>query len=98
MGRGRNRVGALGNHAGLGDVRTDLDARQMTADARFCALSHLNFNRCARVQVVGVYAETTGRDLHNGIVAVGVKVLVQTALAGVVVDAERFCGAGKRCV
>ena len=98
MGRGRNRVGALGNHAGLGDVRADLDARQMAADARFCALSHLDLNGCTRAEVVGVYAEATGRDLHDGVVAVGVKVLVQTALAGVVVDAQLLRSTREGCM
>lgn len=45
-----------------------------------------------------MHTEAAGRDLHDGICAVLVEILMQTALAGVVVDAERFCGAGKAFV
>ena len=67
----------------------------MAADARLCALPHFDLDGGAGAEVILMHAEAAGRDLHDGICAVLVEILMQTALAGVVVDAERFCGAGK---
>ena len=48
------------------------------------------------LEVILMHAKAAGRDLHNGVCAVLVEILMQTALAGVVVDAERFCAARAR--
>ena len=97
--RGRgNGVRALGDHAGARDVRADLVAGQVAADAGLCALAHFNLDSRARLQIVLMHAEAAGRDLHDGVRAVLVEVLVQAALAGVVVGAERAGRAGKRLV
>ena len=86
--RGGNRVRAFGNHARFGNIRHNLPARQMTANARLCALPHLDFNRRARVQVIVIDAEAPRRDLHNRVFAVLVEVLMQAAFAGVVIRSE----------
>ena len=93
--RGGDGVRALGNHARAGDVRADLDARQVAADAGLGALAHLDFNRRAGVQVIRMHAEAAGGHLHDGVGAVLVEVLVQSALAGVVVGAQRRGRAGQ---
>ena len=95
MRRGGDGVRALRNHAGAGDVRADLDARQVAADAGLGALAHLDFNRRAGVQVIRMHAEAAGGHLHDGVGAVLVEVLVQSALAGVVVGAQRRGRAGQ---
>ena len=45
-----------------------------------------------------MYAETTRRDLNNGIFAVFVKVLVQAALTGVIASTEHGRRPGKAFV
>ena len=95
---GGDGVRALGDHTGAGDVRADLVAGQMAADARLCTLAHLDLDGGACFQVILMYAEAAGCDLYNGVRAVLVKVLMQAALAGVVVGAERAGRAGKRLV
>lgn len=70
----------------------------MAADARLCALAHLDFNGGAGFQVIFMDTETTGCNLDDGVRAVLVEVLVQTALTGVVVGAELDGRAGERCV
>ena len=95
---GGDGVRALRNHTGLGDVRADLVAGQVAADARLCALAHLDLDGRARFEVVLMYAEAAGRDLHDGVWAVLVKVLMQAALAGVVVGAQLAGRAGEGLV
>ena len=70
----------------------------MAADSGLGALSHLDFDRRAGVQIRLMDAEAAGGHLHDGIRAVLVKVLVQTALAGVVENAQLGRGAGQRRV
>ena len=70
----------------------------MAADAGLGSLPHFDFNGRAGHQVVLVDAETAGGHLSDGVGAVAVEILMEAALAGVVVDAERFCGAGKAFV
>ena len=95
---GRNSVRALRDHTRAGNVADNFCTRQMAADARLCALPHFDLDGGAGAEVILMHAEAAGRDLHDGICAVFVEIQMQTALAGVVVDAERFCGAGKAFV
>ena len=60
----------------------------MPANAGLCALTHLDLDGGTCVEVALVHAETSRCDLYDRVVAVGVEILVQTALARVVVDAE----------
>ena len=96
MRSGGDSVAALGYHARAGDIAHDLRSRQMTADAGLCALTHFYFDCSSAFQKRLVNAEATGGDLNDGVSAVFIKVLMQTALAGVVVDTERLRGAGER--
>ena len=90
MGSGRDRVHALRDHARFGYVLRDLGARQVPADARLCALAHLDLDGGSRLEVFLMDAESAGCDLYDGIFAVAVEVAVQAALAGVVVNAQFF--------
>ena len=96
MRRGGDGVRALRDHPGLGHVPHDLRARQMSADAGLCALAHFDLDGRTGVQIVLVDAEAAGGYLHDGVGAVLVEILVQAALAGVVVNAELLGGAGER--
>ena len=62
--------------------------RQMAADTRLCALSHFNFNCSARLQIILMHAETAGRYLYDGIRTILIKILMQAALAGVIVSTK----------
>ena len=93
MRRRRDRVRALRDHTGLGDIRADLESGQMAADTRLCALTHLDFNSSTGFEVILMYAETAGCNLHDGVRAVLVEVLMQTALTGIIIGAERACSA-----
>ena len=86
--RGGNGVAALGDHAGAGDIRHDLLPGQMAADAGLGALSHLDLDGRACVEVILVHAEASRGHLHDGVRAVLVEVLVQSALAGIVIGAQ----------
>ena len=95
---GGDGVRTLGDHAGAGDVRADLVAGQVAADAGLCALAHLDLDGGARFEVILMDAEAAGCDLYDGVRAVLVKVLMQAALTGIVIGAERAGRAGKRFV
>ena len=95
MRRGRNGVGAFRDHPGAGYVAHDLGSRQMSADAGLCSLPHFDLNGRAGHQVVLMDAEATGGYLRNGVGAVAVQGFVKAALAGIVIHAQRFCGAGQ---
>ena len=82
-------VRALRDHTGLGDVRADLEAGQMAADAGLCALAHLDLDGGAGFEVILVHAEAAGCDLNDGVGAVLIEVLVQAALAGIIIGTER---------
>ena len=88
MGGGGDSVGALRDHAGTGHIRADLGAGQVPADARLGPLAHLDLHRGACLHIVPVDAEAAGGHLYNGVGTVDIEVLVETALAGVVVDAQ----------
>ena len=94
--RGADRVRALGDHAGLGNFAHDLRPGQVSADSGLRALSHLDLDRRARGQIILMYAEPPRRDLHHGVRAVLVKVLVQSALARVVQGSEFLGGFRER--
>ncbi len=93
MGRGRNGVAPLRNHAGAGDVADDFCAGQVAADAGFRALADFDFDGGAGLQVAFVHAEAPGRHLNDGVRPILIKILVQAALARVVIGAERPRGA-----
>ena len=93
MRRRRDRVRALRDHTGLGDIRANLESGQMAADTRFCALTHLDFDSSTGFEVILMYAETAGCNLHDGMRAVLVEVLMQTTLTGIIIGAERACSA-----
>ena len=97
MGRRRNCVGSLRNHAGPGYIPYDFSPGQVASDARLRALSHLDFNRRASLQIVLVNAKPAGGHLHDGIGTIGIEILVQSAFAGIVKDAQlpgRSCQGG----
>ena len=96
--RGGDGVRALGDHAGHGNVSDDLRAGQMPADARLRALPHLDLDGGARVQTALLDAEAAGGHLYDRVCAVLIEITVQSALAGIVIDAKLLGGAGKRCV
>ena len=70
----------------------------MPADARLCALPHLYLDGGAGIQIILVHAEPSRRDLHDGAFAVAIEILVQSALTGVVEDADLLCRARKAFV
>ena len=84
MGSRGDGIGSLRNHTGTGDIRCNLGTRQMTADARLCALANLDFHCRTGIQVILFYAETAGCNLYDGVGTILVKVLMQTAFTGVV--------------
>ncbi len=88
MGGGGDGVRAFRDHAGTGDVRPHLGAGQVPADSRLRALTHFDLNGCAGVEVVLVHAEPPACHLHDSVGTVGVEILVETALAGVVVNTQ----------
>ena len=63
----------------------------MSADSGLCTLTHFYLYRRAGVEVFLMHAETPRGNLNDCVFAVAVKVLVQSALAGVVKYAELFC-------
>ena len=67
----------------------------MPADARLCALPHLDLDGGAGVQVPLVYTEAPGRHLYDCIFPVHVEILVETAFSRVVADTQLHGGAGK---
>ena len=96
--RRRDGVRSFRNHPRARDVTNDLCAGQMAADPGLCALAHFDLDGGAGVQIVFIHAEPSGRHLHNGVRAVAVKVLMQSAFARVIQDSECFGCRGKRCV
>ena len=67
----------------------------MSADTGLCALPHFDLDGGAGIQIPLMYAEPSGGDLHDGVLAVGVKVLMKSALAGIVADAKLLRRSGK---
>ena len=70
----------------------------MSANARLCTLSHLYFYSRTCVQISLVNTETTRCNLNNGVFAVAVKILMQSALACIVADSEKLGGLGEAFV
>ena len=66
----------------------------MTADTRLCALPHFDFDSRACRKVFFVNAESSGRNLDDGVSAVAIKVFVKSALARIITDPEFFGGFG----
>ena len=95
VGGGRDGVGPLGHHAGPGHIAYDLRPGQVSADARLCPLTHLDLNGGAGLQILLVYAEAAGGHLDDGVVPVGVEVLVESALAGIIADAQLLSRLGQ---
>ena len=95
---GRNSVRAFRYHTGFGYFVRNLHTGQVSADTGLCALSHFDFDSRARIEITLEYTETSRSYLTNGILAVFVEVLVQTALTGIIISAEFFCGSGKTFV
>ena len=64
----------------------------------FAPLTHFDLDGGTGIQIPLMYAEPSGGDLHDGVLAVGVKILVEPALAGIVADAKllRRSGKGRR--
>ena len=67
----------------------------MSAYTWLCALTHFDFDSRTRFKVALEYAETSRSDLYYGVCSVLVKILVQTALAGVVICTQFLRGTGK---
>ena len=93
-----NGVGPLRDHAGTGNIAYDLRPRQVSADARLGPLPHLDLNGRAGHQVVLVNTEPSGRHLGDGVAPIAVKVLVESALAGVIADPQRLRRSGQTFV
>ena len=81
-------VRPLRHHAGAGDISNDFRPGQMAADAGLGPLAHLDLDGGAGLQVLLVYAEASGSHLDDGVFAVCIKILMQTALAGVIADTQ----------
>ena len=86
--RGRNRICAFRHHSGAGYISYDLGPGQMATDTGFCTLSHLDLDSGSGFQILFVYAEAPGCHLNNGVFAIGIKIFVQPAFAGVIADAQ----------
>ncbi len=95
---GGDGVASLGDHARARDVADDFRARQVAADAGLRALADLDLDGRAGLEVFLVHAETPRRNLDDRVGTVFVKILVQAALAGVVVCPERLRRAGEALV
>ena len=67
----------------------------MASNAGLGALAHFDLNGGAGAEIVLVYAEPPRGHLHNGVGAVLVKILMQAALAGIVVNAQLLRGPGQ---
>ena len=64
------------------------------SNAGLGALAHFDLNGGAGAEIVLVYAEPPRGHLHNGVGAILVKVLMQSPLAGIVVNAQLLRGPG----
>ena len=98
MRRGRDGVRTLRDHARFGNVRRNFRTRQMSADPGFRALPHLDFDGGCVFQIIFEYAESAARHLHDGIFPVFVEILVQSALARIVIDTQRLRRTRERLV
>ena len=87
---GGDGVRALGNHSSTRNIAHGFCSGQMSADSRLCTLSHFDFYCCTCVEISLMYAETTGRNLNDGVFAETVKILMESAFARVVANAEKF--------
>jgi len=69
MRRRGDGVCAHWDHPGGGDGNRDLLSGQVTAYSRFSPLAYLDLHRSGAVEVFGIYAETTGGYLYDGMLA-----------------------------
>ncbi len=90
----RNRVRTNRDHPGFRNTLEDLFARQMSSDARLCALADLDLYGCACIQVFRAYAEPARGALYYRVFSVPVKSLRQTAFPGVPEYAQFLRGTG----
>ena len=95
VGRRRDCIGPLRNHAGTRDIPNNLAAWQVAAYSRLGSLPHFNFNRSGRLQICLMYAESPGSYLYNRIGSITVKILMQSALSCIVIRSEPFRSARK---
>ena len=70
----------------------------MAADSRLCPLPHLYLDRGSRFEILLMNSETSGSNLNYRIFTVAVKVLVKSALSGIVIKTELRRRAGKAFV
>ncbi|MPM70832.1 hypothetical protein SDC9_117793 [bioreactor metagenome] len=84
VGSRADRIAVQRYHAGLGDILADLRTGQMSPDAGFRPLAHLDLDGCSCIQIAWVYAKPAGCHLHDGILAMAVEILMQPTFAGVV--------------
>ncbi len=95
---GGDSVGAFGNHTGAGNIPHDFSAGQMAADAGFCALPHFDFDGGACFEIIPVNTKPARSHLNDGVFTITIKVLMQAAFTGVIVDAELRGGSGQAFV
>ena len=62
----------------------------MAADTRLCTLSHFYLDRRTGIEIILMNAETSRRNLNYRIFTVAVKILMKSALTGVVINTERL--------
>ena len=60
----------------------------MSADAGLGALADLDFYCSAGLKIVLVNAKSPAGDLDDGVGTIGIKVLMETTLTGIVKDAQ----------
>ena len=94
----RDGIGAFRNHSGSRNVTDDLGTRQMSADTGLCTLPHLDFDGGSGFEVLLMHAETAACNLHDRVRTVAVEILMQTALTGVIENAELGSRARERRV
>ncbi len=82
-GRG-NGIGPLGDHTGTGYVSYNFRTWKVSPDTRFCALADFDLNGGTCFQIIRMNAKTAGSYLHDGILSIAVKILMQTAFSGVI--------------
>ena len=98
MGCRGNGVRPLRNHPGAGHVPHNLGAGKVAADPRLGALAHFDLNSSSGLQIILVHAESPGGHLNNGMGTVGIKILMQAALTGIIENSQFLSGARQTLV
>ena len=88
MRSGGEGIGALRDHPRDRHFVVDLLAGQVAADARLGSLTDLDLDGRARLEVIGVNAESPGGALHDDVILVGLEVGVEASFARVHEGAE----------